>query len=244
MYLTSAGHVFYTGSSQSTIGTERMRIKNDGTVGIGTSSPTAGLEITTTSTQTLADYGFILFDTITNIISMSYASGASNIEFGLRVSGRILCTNGEIDITSDIRIKKEINLLTNKYCKDFIIKTNPVTFKYSNTEDNQLHHGYIAQDIIKAGYNDLVTQSSHPGLPELIDSDNFLSPKDNIFVMCYDEIIPILAKNISIIYEENEILEDKISNLENTIQDIKQENEILKITINTILNRLSILENN
>ena len=150
-------------------------------------------------------------------------------------NGRIAC-NGELNVISDFRMKNNIQPLSSEYCKNFINNTNPVSFNYNN-DDSQKHFGYIAQDVFKAGFTDLVAFAPSEGLNEVIEEDGFTNPKDIAFVMSTNEIIPILAKNIKIIYQENEEQKNKITNLEN-------ENQQLKDQIQNILLRLQNLENN
>ena len=150
-------------------------------------------------------------------------------------NGRIAC-NGELNVVSDFRMKNNIEQLDNNYCKNFINNTTPVKFNYNN-DQSQKHFGYIAQDVYKAGFTDLVALCQQEGLDEIIEEDGFVNPKDIAFVMSTNEIIPILAKNIKIIYAENEEQKNKITSLEN-------ENQQLKDQIQNILLRLQNLENN
>jgi hypothetical protein len=150
-------------------------------------------------------------------------------------AGRIAC-NGELNVVSDYRSKNNIEQLSSDYCKNFINNTTPVKFNYNN-DQSQNHFGYIAQDVYKAGFTDLVALCPQEGLDEIIEEDGFVNPKDIAFVMSTNEIIPILAKNIKIIYQENEEQKNKITNLEN-------ENQQLKDQIQNILLRLQNLENN
>lgn len=207
----------------------KMTILQNGNIGIGTTTPTCPLDVASVVTNlTFTDYGYLSFNTQTNTTSIGHiptGSGSTNVS--IKTVGRII-SGDEIDITSDRRIKKDITPLTDKYCKDFIIKTKPVLYKYNNTEDQKPRHGYIAQDIYKAGYENLVSVHEKLGMVKEIDDDGFVNPKDGVFTLCYDGIIPILAKNIDMLYKENEV--------------IKNENAELKNTINEILQRLSNLE--
>ena len=314
-YLTSGtnGHVWYTGSTLTNTGSERMRIMPSGNVGIGTTNPTYKLEVSGTTYSsgaiTTGDYVFTNLYSTTNAnivgnwpssnywgigydstlgasyntirlgicsstgtwsgyanlrcnsvyaqgsISLSVAayayyrsdnvsgtSGAATNNYAVYANGRIAC-NGEINVISDYRSKNNIEQLDNNYCKNFINNTIPVKFNYNN-DQSQKHFGYIAQEVYKAGFTDLVALCPQEGLEEIIEEDGFVNPKDIAFVMSTNEIIPILAKNIKIIYTEKEILEEKINNLENENQQLKDQIENQNILINQILERLQNLENN
>jgi len=157
-------------------------------------------------------------------------------------AGRIAC-EGELNIISDYRTKNSIEVLDDKYCKDFIEKTVPIRFNY-NSDKQQKHFGYIAQEVYKAGFTDLVALCQQEGLQEIIENDGFINPKDVAFVMSTHELIPILSKNIKIIYDEKKLLEEKVNNLETENQQLKNQIENQNILINQILERLQNLENN
>ena len=179
------------------------------------------------------------------------SSGATTANYSGYLNGRIAC-NGEINVISDKRMKNNINLLNNQYCKNFILNITPVEFKYNNDE-SQKHFGYIAQDVYKQGFEDLVALYPEEGLEEIIEDDGFINPKDIAFVMSTNELIPILHKNILFLYQDKEILEQKNNELENKVNILEQknnenetkitsleiENQLLKEQIQDILVRLS-----
>ena len=189
-------------------------------------------------------------------------AAAQTNNYSIFATGRIAC-GGELNVISDYRMKNSIEILDEKYCKDFILKTTPVKFNY-NSDTTQKHFGYIAQDVYKAGFEDLVSLCPYQGLNEIIESDGFINPKDISFTMSTNELIPILSKNIKMIYNENNTIKTNITNIENKVELLKQnnnqtlntaveqqnvliqnlqnENNLLKTQINNILSRLGELE--
>ena len=104
--------------------------------------------------------------------------------------------------------------MTDSYCTDFIKKINPVTYNLkSETHEGRfgkMHCGFIAQDVYKAGFEDLVTVVPEKNLEEIIEDDGFVNPKDQKFTLCYDQIIPILTKNIQMLLARVEQLEQQL----------------------------------
>jgi len=175
------------------------------------------LEVGDISYDYTSNYGFLKTN---GTIGTNTGTGVK--QFSIRAKGRILCQE-EIDVYSDRRMKKDIEFLNNDFCKKFILTNKPVSFKFKHNE-SKTHYGYIAQDILKTGYDNLVTVIPEEGLDEEIeicdDGRTFISPKDCKFIMCYDEIIPILAKNIEILYDENKQLKEELEKQKKIIEDI------------------------
>jgi hypothetical protein len=73
---------------------------------------------------------------------------------------------------------------------------------------------------VKAGFEQLVGIVSDKTLSETIDEDGFVSPAGHQLILCYDEIIPILAKNIKMLYEKVESQDKIISELVSQLKKI------------------------
>jgi len=216
---------------------ERVRITTTGYVGIGGTNPTVPLEIFTSASKTIS-YGYLNSSGVTGTGSGSNAYSLYCIE---RVAAK------EFNAHSDIRLKTDISNLDSEFCKNFIFNNTPVKYKFKNSQ--KYSYGYIAQDLLKKEYNDLVDVVSKKDTPELIDEDNFVSPKDAIFVLNYNNMIPILANTIKTLFEENKIQENnnqtlntKVEEQNVLIQNLQNENNLLKTQINNILSRLEELE--
>jgi hypothetical protein len=143
------------------------------------------------------------------------AGNGPSANYSLRADGRILVT-GEVEITSDRRLKKDIVALTPDFCKSFISKTTPVRFNW-RSDDAIPDYGYIAQDVLKAGFNDLVTVVAHPGMEGSEDSDGFINPTDAKFVFSPGKIIPMLALNQKQLFEAQDAKDVEISDLKNRL---------------------------
>jgi hypothetical protein len=163
------------------------------------------LEVGQISFTLSTNYGYINSGAATGT-----GSNTGSNAFSARFDGRII-VGQEVEITSDYRSKNSITDLNNSFCDKFIKTVNPVTYKFNNElEDGKSHYGFIAQDLIKQGFEQLVSIIPETGMEEIIEEDGFVNPKDHKFVLCYDEIIPILTKNIQMLLKRVEQLEAKL----------------------------------
>jgi hypothetical protein len=198
----------------------RMTLGTNGYLGIGTITPGFPLDVDA-FTSTSPGGGW------------QYGSGGSSsfsntsVDVAAKFNRSVVISNGLLYVTSDKRLKQDLINLENDYCKRFIFETTPTQFKYKS-DLNKVCNGYIAQEVFKAGFENLISIIPDDGLEEDIDADGFKSAENEKMILSYEGIIPILAKNIKNLYEENEV--------------IKNENAELKNTINEILQRLSNLE--
>ena len=107
---------------------ERMRINSAGNIGIGTSSPSATLDVLGNAT-----------------IALGITAGNSYIEGTLDVLNNSTFY-GSITNASDIRLKKNIVPLTSVLDKVDNLRTVLFNYTYSNTDTE--HLGFIAQDFV------------------------------------------------------------------------------------------------
>ncbi len=212
--------------SLQTGNSSRLFINTSGYVGIGNTSPSCPLDVTTYANMSTGS-GYAYW----NSGNSSGTAGTTTQTFSARFSYRIL-VGGEVDVVSDYRLKKNIVDLTIEECKLFIEKTKPVKFKFKN-DDSSTHYGYIAQDIYKAGFPDLIAIGPENGLEEIIEDDGFINPKDQAFTLSLEQIIPILALNIKCIYEEKSKLENEVQELKNKNQNLEERLKKLEDIINS-----------
>jgi Chaperone of endosialidase len=169
----------------------------------------------TATSSISAPYGVL------NAAGASKQTTASSGFIALNVtSGRILCAD-EIDAYSDIRIKRDIQPLEIGFVKQFMRNANPVKYKYKKYESATYSYGFIAQDFVKRDYTDLYKIESEPDAEELIDEDGFVSPKDKLFSICYNSIIPMLTLSQKDTYNEVDELKAKVSSLEERLAKLE-----------------------
>ena len=154
--------------------------------------------------------------------------------YSIRTSSSII-VNGTICVTSDRRLKQQIQSISVEDCKDFIMSSRPVHFRYANDPLKMLRCGLIAQDVAKTKFAELVKTSPHQGLDEEIDSEGFVSPKDAAFNVSYEEIIPILMTTMRETIAENTVLKDQLKSIESRMKQM--EDAMFKILNQKIKNK-------
>lgn len=189
-------------------------------LGIGTTSPYTRLHIegTLESSFPSLNYSFR-----TSSGNEGQVTGTVPMNVSFYSSGRVVC-GAELDIHSDIRKKfnvQELSRNIERY-KRFIMDTIPVSYYYKN-EPTKLHHGYIAQDLIKSGFDDLTSLIYDPKMKANTERD-VENPESFCFVVPYDEIIPIVALNVKELYLENESLKKSIAKLIERVDNLEARN--------------------
>jgi hypothetical protein len=146
---------------------------------------------------------------------------ASSANYSLRCDGRILI-QGELQISSDRRIKKNINKLSLDLAKEFIMTSNPVKFNWI-TDDNQTDYGFIAQEVAaNPNFKDLVNIVPHEGLEAGIDeTTGVLNPADHKYVLAPGKIIPLLVLTNKDLYKQLEEKDKKIEDLEDRLSRLE-----------------------
>jgi hypothetical protein len=195
----------------NTLGVTQMTLGNS-------SNTTMPLEIGFTSFTMTSAYAY---NTSTNSHGTIASGGTTSYNYSIRALGRILCTQS-VDVTSDRRLKYNIQNLGDAYCTKFITDTTPVSFNWING-DTQPSYGYIAQDLLRNGFDDLVNLADAKGMKQEVDSDGLISPQDIKFTISYQHIIPILAQNQKRLLQENKDLSDKVDKLMDLINQLSQQ---------------------
>ncbi len=152
------------------------------------------------------NYGYV--NTLAQTGYVSGGSGTTGIS--LRTSNRAVI-GGELDVVSDVRQKKEIELIDLDYCKRFVDTIEPKSFVYKNSERRT--NGFIAQEIVKGNFPELIGVARDESVEELIDEDGFMSPAGQIFTLNAEGVIPILTKCVKDLYQENAELKAKIDEI-------------------------------
>ena len=179
-------------------------------VGIGTSSPSATLDVTdpsgdaqieivsaSTSNKTYLSfragtalhwYFEAVFTSGAEVLNVvDYAEGSSNIRMIFGTDGVI---SGNFNDTSDVSLKKEVTTLSSS---DFVKNLNPVSFKWK--EDDREDKGFIAQEI------------------EALDS-SLVSGEDGQKSINVTGIVAQLTKSLQEAMAKIETLETKVKALE------------------------------
>jgi Chaperone of endosialidase len=177
----------FTVSGTVTGVTPSLYVSSGGNVGIGTTSPSYPLDIQQTATQTFTNYGYLASNGTTG----SWG-GANSKGYSLRTSGAV--NFGEVDVTSDHRRKQDIEDITADVADAFIAKARPVQYRWKSAPKSKQTFGFIAQDIGKAGFDNLLGLTPNDKLAATVDADGYVSPKGFQFNLNYEAIIPLLTK--------------------------------------------------
>jgi len=123
--------------------------------------------------------------------------------------------SSEFNAPSDERLKNIRGEISLDKAIDFVTKVDPIEFTWKEGVDTGLKAGYSAQQTYKAGFEHLIGVVPKQGIPEVIEPDGFINPKDAQFVMNYEQVTPYHSKLIKHLLEKIEQLENRISQLEN-----------------------------
>jgi hypothetical protein len=203
---SSSNLLFTTGASA----TERARINSSGYVSIG-STTTNGLLTVDGVGPTLVSQAFAFFAESGGAAVSGYASGqnpTNSIWASSRISGQ------EFNARSDGRLKKDVTPIPASDAWHFVQNVMPVHYKWINGPDNGHKFGFIAQDVVKAGFPNLIGQYSDSNVQEITDADGFTSPAGIALTVNYDQIIPVLAVTIKELKAEVDALKARIATLE------------------------------
>ncbi|HVX57085.1 MAG TPA: tail fiber domain-containing protein, partial [Candidatus Saccharimonadales bacterium] len=171
-------------------------------LGIGTTAPSQALDVqgnVNVSSAVIIQGGGLPF-TPMNYGYLNSSGGTGRCGsgcggyFGLIVNNGNRAAAGEFDATSDRRKKTDIAGLTSALADSFLEKAKPVTFEWIDRREAGTRFGFIAQDIIKAGFGSMVGLVPDKTLKKTTDADGLVSPEGAMFNLNYDSIIPIVVK--------------------------------------------------
>ncbi|WP_186310596.1 tail fiber domain-containing protein [Paraburkholderia sp. BCC1886] len=97
----------------------------------------------------------------------------------------------EFDAISDRRAKRDIKEMSDSACLDFVERAKSYEYRWKHLPEGAVRFGFMAQDIAKLGFPNLLKLTPDEGLEATIDEDGFESPKDIRFAVEYDQVIPI-----------------------------------------------------
>ena len=194
-------------------------------IGIGTTGPICPLDVAGSDSGLgiLAPY---------QVAGNDVASGfyvTSGTTTGVSINARFqsnVIFDDKIYIRSDRRVKKDIIPLTVDLGIKFVNEVDPVLFRKKNqSSDAIMEIGYIAQDIMKAGFGNIITHTDNDKLKVEEEGDI-----ENIqFNVDYSRVCSILH---SVVKDQQK----RITSLEDTLEDIL--NELREIKSNQCLDIL------
>ncbi len=173
-------------------------------IGIGPVASSWRLEVGS-NTQNVSSYGYL------NSSGSTGSSGSSGaVSFSAYFQGRI-AVQGEVDVLSDLRKKKNIRAVTQEEAESFF-NVEPKHYTCCPETNNDEQYGYLAQDLLKAGLDDVVCcrEDLQEGLPEHIDHDGFVSPANSVMSVSYPKLTALLHAYVKLLEERVKNLEAKV----------------------------------
>lgn len=209
--VTNSTEIGMVGGSQyfATAGAERMRIDANGNLLVGTTSSTAKLTVNGYVTFTGQSYAY--YAQLAGTATTGYvASGEGN--WSIWCSDRVSAT--EFNARSDARLKKDVTNIPISDAISFVKNVPAVYYKWKNSNEDGHKFGFLAQDVVKAGFPNLVGQYPNEELKLETDADGFISPAGIMLTVNYDQIIPLLSTAIKELSAKNDALEARLAALE------------------------------
>ena len=143
-----------------------------------------------------------------------------NNSFGVSILASAHVVASEFNATSDRRAKENITDISTDEALRFVDQSRPVHFKWRDQE-NAYNFGFIAQDVDKLGFRELVAIAPDERMKISIDDDGYVSPAGAKFNMNYNQIVAILTKAMQAFKAKMSELVGKIMALDQSIQSIK-----------------------
>lgn len=187
-----------------------------GNLGVGTPSPTkAKIEVSGGVTyKPNPSLTFKYINSTSTTIGSSNTTNSTAI-YSIWASNAIVAS--EFQAFSDVRLKDINHKLTPELAYQFINKINPYSYTLKTDQNKDEKFGFIAQDLIKAGFGNLVGSYEDKTAKEFIDADGLKSPANVTLTVNYEQIIPILTIAIKDLKDQIEelkkiILEQSFTN--------------------------------
>lgn len=146
---------------------------------------------------TIGAYGYLT----SNIVQTGYVAGGTTATYGLQVDNRV--TASEFDAVSDARMKTDVTDIDAAEGERFVRSTRPVTFK----KKGEWGAGFIAQEVLRAGFAGMVSAHDAPGLPAHTSDDGLISPPNTALAVTYNHAIAYLTAALRSALERIDALE-------------------------------------
>jgi hypothetical protein len=179
-----------------------------------------------------------------SIIFRTGAQKSGNTYYGNGTQTAALMTISASQITaavttsgfSDIRLKKNIEEIKIEDGLNFM-KNKEVFFE--RKDETKKQSGYLAQDLIKNGFEHLIYSSDYEELEETLDSDGFISPKGKMYSLNYSGVTPYHGVVIKHLLKENDELKNEQKLQQDKITNLELKVELLQKQMADILQRLN-----
>lgn len=149
----------------------------------------------------------------------SYGTGTQPISACFQ--SHVLLRSGAVIVSSDIRKKKNIEIIDLDFAKTFINTIEPKRFKYLEN-DGVFNYGFVAQDLCKNNYYDLLNTVPDSGIPEL-EMDGITYKKDFSLTVNYSAIAPLLCKTTRDLYKQVDDLKAENVNMKAEMEKLKEQ---------------------
>ncbi len=156
-----------------------------GRVGLSTTTPSVNLHVNDSTSYSITGP----FSGAGVNSSWGTGHGTQSQWVSILASGAVV--GAGIFSASDERLKENITALDLAMVDDFLDNIDPVSFVWSATDSYDT--GFIAQDLMRKGFQYLVSGTPNPNLTERVDADGFIHQAGMQYSVKYDAIVPILT---------------------------------------------------
>ena len=176
-------------------------------MGSGSTTTRAYLNVYGSKTYSIGSYGYLA-------TGGAGTGGSTTGTFGIYCSNRMEAS--EFDATSDERLKNIQGEIELDDAIKLVNTLKPIKFTWKNKESEGVKAGYSAQQVVKSGFNHLVSHIPNEDLIETTDDEGFTSPEGFQLTMGYDQVTPYHGVVIKNLLERVEELERQIKELKNS----------------------------
>lgn len=181
-------------------------------IGINTPTPTFPLHILGGTSATYT-YGYL-----NSWVPTGKYTGAGT--YGIYAQERIVAS--EFNAISDSRLKTGVTPILESDAMEFVNKVSAVKYHWKDGDDKGLKYGFIAQDLVKAGFNNMVGTTADPEMEEETDASGFTSPAGARLNVSYEMATPMLLVAIKQLKDEADVRETRIEELEDRLEKLEQ----------------------
>jgi hypothetical protein len=196
---TGAALVFETTNNNTAVRNEKMRIDQNGYVGIGTSSPSAPLHVTTSN--------------VSGNIATFVSTGSGG-------AGCSISWNGTA-CSSDARLKENVHSVDTSVALDQLLTVRSVHFTWIKDKDHEMQTGFIAQELEKI-FPEFV-KTDERGFKQ-VNYAHFVS----VLTASVQELQKKWSKDSLELHRGLASVHDEVATLKTENEKVKAENAVLK----------------